>query len=164
MLPLPSPTTIHSLSPSSHPKVPTFNTMQFNLNLVRVLLLTALAAAQRANAALGCRGHLTEPYGHYNYLKDTTKCWADDINRVFRGSLKGCSFNGFVSVRSTLWRFLCVAPFVLLCYGLRDLFVFPSCRYSNIFYLSLDICSALRRIAKCVYCNGIENQCPRGLW
>ena len=93
--------------------------MQFNLNLVRVLLLTAVAAAQRANAALGCNGR---------YLRDTTKCWATDINRVFGGCLAGC-VGGYVSMRSTLWRFLCVAPLVLLCYGLRDLFVFPSCRY-----------------------------------
>ena len=93
--------------------------MQFNLNLVRVLLLTAVAAAQRANAALGCNGRS---------LYDSTKCWVDDINRVFGGRLDGCD-NGYVSVRSTLWRFLCVAPFVLLCYGLRDLFGFPSCRY-----------------------------------
>ena len=59
--------------------------MQFNLNLVRVLLLTALAAAQRANAALGC---------DRSYLRDKTKCRVDDINRVFGGSMDLC-YSGY---------------------------------------------------------------------
>ena len=56
--------------------------MQFDLNLVRVLLLIALAAAQRANAELGCAN---------NWLYDTSKCWTADINRVFGGSMTSCN-------------------------------------------------------------------------
>ena len=73
--------------------------MQLNPNLVPVLVLFALATAQRANAGLGCSGRA---------LKDETKCWVDDIKRVFGGSQMECdngsdgsdSDNGWVSVRS----------------------------------------------------------------
>ena len=104
-----------------------------------LLLLIAASTLQRGNAELECV--------HDGWLQDESECWADDINRVFGGGMVYCS-GGYVSVRSTLWRFLCVAPLVLLCYGLRDLFVFPSCRSLSIlltiFFLSLDICSAYR--------------------
>lgn len=54
-----------------------------------LLLLIALTT-QRVNAGLGC-----DKYDGI-YLSDTSKCWVDDINRVFDGTLNGCS-EGHVS-------------------------------------------------------------------
>jgi len=60
--------------------------MRFIPKMFPLLLLIALTT-QRVNAGLGCDGQ---------YLSDTSKCWVDDINRVFDGTLFGCS-DGYVS-------------------------------------------------------------------
>lgn len=57
-----------------------------------LLLLLIATTARRANATLGCSGNGT------NLLRDTTsKCRADDIQRVFGGNLLGCA-DGYVSI------------------------------------------------------------------
>ena len=60
--------------------------MRFIPKMFPLLLLIALTT-QRVNAGLGCNGP---------FLRDTSKCWYVDINRVFGGPLTGCD-GGYVS-------------------------------------------------------------------
>lgn len=57
-----------------------------------LLLLIAASTLQRGNAELGCTGDF-----FYWRLRDTSKCWAGDINLVFGRGLEGC-INGYASI------------------------------------------------------------------
>ena len=61
--------------------------MRFIPKMFPLLLLIALTT-QRVNAGLGCDDE---------FLSVTSKCWVDDINRVFGGTLTGCDADGWVS-------------------------------------------------------------------
>ena len=62
--------------------------LSFGKKKMVYLLLAIALMTQRVNAGLGCDGR--------GWLQDISKCWANDIERVFGGSMVDCT-KGHVS-------------------------------------------------------------------